>query len=299
MYGRWVGLAISGRLREAMGTATEMCELASRTGEEWIEAAGKRNLAVAQYLMGDLETARGNLQWVLAYSKRMPAELPAGFSHDPVLGAPSPLTHTEWALGDVEAAMCRSADIVTTISCRTKNANTVAYALTWDLLLQAFARDPDGLRMASDRLLDHTDRTGGMFWKQMGLWARGATEALKRNGRAALPLLTAGLDGFVATGGLQHVPFLQLYVAEALLFEGNSIAALDIIEDSRKIIRQTEQRFYEPEMHRVRGVVLESVGQTDEAVAAFRAAISVAGIQGSRTWQARAEESLANILERH
>jgi len=49
-------------------------------------------------------------------------------------------------------------------------------------------------------------------------------------------------------------------------------------------------------MHRLRGVVLTSMGRTDEGEQALREALAVAQAQGARGWELRAATSLARLL---
>ena len=114
-----------------------------------------------------------------------------------------------------------------------------------------------------------------------------------------LALVNAGIDGFVSTGGLQHVPFLKLSLVEGHYLNGDMAEALGALEEIRDLVERTDQRFYEPEMHRQRGIVLEVIGRTDEAAAAFREAIAVADGQGSVSWRDRAKENLALLNARN
>ena len=74
---------------------------------------------------------------------------------------------------------------------------------------------------------------------------------------------------------------------------GQMADALAVLEDAKELIAGTEQRIYEPEMHRLRGVVLEGFDRTEEARAAYETAVAIASAQGSITWWDRAAANLA------
>ena len=103
------------------------------------------------------------------------------------------------------------------------------------------------------------------------------------------------VDGFIATGGFQHIPYMELSLAEAHYLNGDMTKALEVLDESRDLIERTEQRLYEPEMHRWRGIVLEAAGRIEEAAAAYRMAIEVADGQGSVTWRDRASINLSAL----
>jgi tetratricopeptide (TPR) repeat protein len=208
-------------------------------------------------------------------------------------------THTDWALGRREEALACSSNAIETVARTGSDANSLAFALTWDILLGAFDRDAARVQASATRLMEHIRRTGGMFWEQLSRWGLGTAEVLRGNGADSLSLITAGIDGYRATGARQHVPFMKLSHAEALYLSGDVNAALGVLEESRDLIELTEQRAYEPEMHRWRGIVLESMGRSEEAAAAYDTAIAVADSQGSIIWRDRARKNRAALDARN
>lgn len=294
-YGQYVGKMLTGQLLQADETGRQVRAVAQETGFPWIDLIGIRLMGAARYLMGDLAGAHELLQRFTGSDERVLQEIPPGFAHNPVSTAPSILAHVEWALGCREAAFARSADAIEKATRARTDANSLPYALTWGTLIAAFDRDPERIRAAATHLLEYTRKTGGVFWEQIAQWGLGTAEILNGDASAGLPLVAAGIDGYMATGGLQHVPFMKLSLAEAHYLNGDMTKALEVLEESRDLIERTEQRFYEPEMHRWRGIVLEAAGRTDEAVAAYLTAIAIADRQGSVSWRDRAAGSLASL----
>jgi predicted ATPase len=58
---------------------------------------------------------------------------------------------------------------------------------------------------------------------------------------------------------------------------------------------RTKGRYYEAEMHRVRGELYLSIHDDGAAEASFREAISVAQHQSAKTWELRAAMSMARL----
>lgn len=121
---------------------------------------------------------------------------------------------------------------------------------------------------------------------------------LNGNGPTGLQSVTAGIDGMRSTGAKQHVPFQMLIHGEALYLTGDLNGALAVLEQSRDLIERTEQRAYEPEMRRWRGIVLEAIGRDADAAAVFDSAIAVADAQRSVIWCDRARENRASLSAR-
>ena len=68
-----------------------------------------------------------------------------------------------------------------------------------------------------------------------------------------------------------------------------------ILLQARERIESTSQRLFEPEMHRLRGVVLEGIGRSEDAMAAYEAAVAIVERQGNVPWRDRAAEALASL----
>lgn len=99
----------------------------------------------------------------------------------------------------------------------------------------------------------------------------------------------------MGTGALQHVPLAKLFEAEATLCSGDFQECSAILDEAAKIIAATSQRFYQPELYRLRGEVFSALRQNAEAEEQYRLAIELAITQASRSWQLRASTSLARL----
>lgn len=295
LYGEFVGQLISGETRRAEQTGQQVGDIAREAGVEWMDFVAARMIAGARFLLGDLTGADEALHQALAFGAKTTDEVPLGFAHHPVVTLASMRTHIDWAAGRRKEAFAFSSDAIDTIARTGSDANSLAYALSWDILLGAFERDGERVAKSAARLMEHTGRTGGVFWQQLSRWGLGTAEVLKGNSIGGLPLVAAGIDGFQKTGAWQHIPFLKLSHAEALYLSGDMTAALAVLEESRELIERTEQRAYEPEMHRWRGIVFERTGRREDAAAAYDTAIKVADGQGSVSWRDRARESRAAL----
>jgi len=95
------------------------------------------------------------------------------------------------------------------------------FAATEQVLMALSKKGADRQQM-HERLREHARRTGGMFWEQVSHWGLGAAAVMDGDTVAALPLLRSGIDGFVRTGALQHVPFFKLSLAEAHHLDGDT-----------------------------------------------------------------------------
>ncbi|MEX0281232.1 MAG: AAA family ATPase [Arenibacterium sp.] len=299
LYGAWVGLIIAARMKETATVADELVDLAARTGSIWMQITGYRALGSTQFLLGQLGQAEETFSRCLSLVKAGDAAFPAAFAHDPALTAPVVMANVEWARGKCDVALDRSEACVARAIRRTTDPNTMTFILVWHLLLCLMARNSERMKPVLEKLSDHTNRTGGAFPKLGLLMALGGYEVLEGKIDAAVENLRTGLDGWLGSGQLQCAPMYQLFLAEAHWKKGDPAAALDVLEEARQLVERTEQRIYEPEVHRFRGVFLESIDRIEDAEAAFRKAVSLASKQGNISWRDRAAANITAAQHRN
>lgn len=79
---------------------------------------------------------------------------------------------------------------------------------------------------------------------------------------------------------------------------GRTEAALTTLAEALALLNETEERFYEAEIHRLRGKLLLHQGRAAEAEASLQKAIDVARRQQARSWELRATMSLCRLWEK-
>jgi predicted ATPase len=103
-----------------------------------------------------------------------------------------------------------------------------------------------------------------------------------------------------ATGAFTWVEFARYLLSEALAKAGQTQEALDLIDTSLDRVRGTGGRWYEAELHRLRGDVLLSSGvSVGDVDACYRTAIEISARQGAKLWQLRASNALASLWSAH
>ena len=71
------------------------------------------------------------------------------------------------------------------------------------------------------------------------------------------------------------------------------------LDDSFPIIERTGQRWYEAEVHRLKGELLlaQDASNAEQAEQSFRTAIEISRKQHAKSWELRATSSLARLLD--
>jgi predicted ATPase len=98
------------------------------------------------------------------------------------------------------------------------------------------------------------------------------------------------------TGTLIWMQFSHYLLARALAADGQLQEASDMVERLLAEIGASGGRWYEAEIHRLKGDILRSQGKPPfEIEPHYETAIAVARRQGARVWELKATESLDSL----
>jgi ATP/maltotriose-dependent transcriptional regulator MalT len=110
-----------------------------------------------------------------------------------------------------------------------------------------------------------------------------------------ISLQRRALSGMARTGTAATLTAAMATLAELLGAAGDTDGALATIGDALAIAQRTDERYYEPELHRIKAQLLAQRGATADAAAAAAAAMSAADTQGSIPFAARARQLLGAL----
>ena len=98
-------------------------------------------------------------------------------------------------------------------------------------------------------------------------------------------------------GQVWLLPRFEAALAEAEASAGETDAGLRRLDDALAELERTEQRWYEAEMHRIRGEILLKRDPADTAAAeqSLQAAVAIAQSQKARSFELRAALALAKL----
>jgi predicted ATPase len=125
---------------------------------------------------------------------------------------------------------------------------------------------------------------------------RGWTEGQQAEPEAGVAAIEEGLAALEATGARMMLHAYRACLAETYWRAGRVVEALAAVEEGLAEV-ETNGRFYEAELHRLKGELLVSLqrGQVHEAEASLRTAVTVARMQNARRFERRAEASLHDL----
>ena len=129
---------------------------------------------------------------------------------------------------------------------------------------------------------------------------QGAAVAARGQGTAGLKQIQGGLDAYRASGAVFQRSYHLALLAEVLRAEGSQEEGLEALQEAVDLVETSGERFYEAEIHRLKGELLLAAPAeaSTAAEACFHKAIEIARAQKARSWELRAATSLARLWQR-
>jgi predicted ATPase len=151
----------------------------------------------------------------------------------------------------------------------------------------------------AERTIAYSNEYGFPQWSAGGLMLRGWARVDLGEVEAGLADLRNSIRGLEATGTLIWMQFAHYHLARALAASGRLEPAMELVERILAEIGASGGRWYEAEIHRLKGDILRIQGKSvSEIEPQYEAAIAVAKRQGARAWELRAAESLDVLRKR-
>ena len=108
-----------------------------------------------------------------------------------------------------------------------------------------------------------------------------------------------GIAAWRATGAVLHVPYFCTVLADVSAHLGHTADGLQALAEAHTLVEQHEDRYWEAEVYRLRGVLLLRQPGTPqaEAEAWLQRAVDVARRQEAKSLELRAAASLARLWQ--
>jgi class 3 adenylate cyclase/predicted ATPase len=213
--------------------------------------------------------------------------------HDPGVCAHLNGAWLEWLLGYPEKALA-SVDYGVRLGERLAHPLSLHQAFFYGAVLHLFRREPE-------MVLPYV-RAGEVVATEQGVALYMEPEILRSGAildqgaaREAAASLGESLAERQAIGRRLHGPYQLALLCEGLARAGHREGAIAALAEAEAAIETSGQRWWEAEIHRLRGTLLLSSQRFTECEACFERAINVAQQQQARSLELRAATSLARL----
>jgi class 3 adenylate cyclase/predicted ATPase len=289
MYGQWVIPYVRGDMAEALANSERFLRQAERQNETGYLMMGHRIYGSSLVWRGDTLRGSEHLRKALSlYSASEHEQLTYVFSQHPRTAALAHLCLALQHLGLLDQAMKAGWEAIAEAK-RIGHFNSIAYSLCFVSLLIMLRRETQTLEKTAEELLQLAQRHRASYWT---LWAKpmlGWVAAQSGKVEIGIRQMEESTDELRKQKANLWVPQTLLLEAEVLGKAEQYQRAYQLLDDAQALIEPLDQRFYEAELHRVRGAVMLSENcESTAGEASLDRAIDVARRQNSRFLELRA-----------
>jgi predicted ATPase len=298
LLGLWRFYHTQSQFHTAHEIGDTLLHLARRTDDPALAVIAHHTLGTTWLWPGALSVARRHLEAAIAHYTPDQHRAP-GFrmGHDLGVACRFYAAQTLWLLGYPAQALAHLHEALTL-------AHALAHplSLAWMLCRAASffqcCRDVAAVHEHAEAAVALTTKQGATQWVAQGTVFRGWALAMQGQ-EVGLAQVHQGITTVRARGQTLFVPYLYTVLADVCAHLGHPADGLQALAEAQTLIEQHEERCWEAEVCRLRGVLLlrQPVPQPEEAEAWLQRALDVARRQEAKSLELRAAMSLSRLWQ--
>ena len=205
---------------------------------------------------------------------------------------------TLWYLGYPDQALGRSHEAVT-LAQHVAHPFSLGYALNYAAMFHQLRRDGYAAQERAEAAISLTTEQGFPLWRTRAAVLRGWTLAHQGQAQAGITQITQGLMTYRVTGAEVLRPYWLALLADVHGTIGEPAAGLTVLTEALTLAEITGERWYEPELYRLKGKLLlqQNSAHQAEAETCFHYALDIARNQQARSFELRTATSLARLWQ--
>jgi len=294
LYGLWNVYLVRCELNQCDQLADQMLQLAQQKAEPVPLMMAYNVLHEAQFHRGNFLAARKHQEAGLAlYRNHEPRKLTATYGEDPGVSFLMYGAITLWHLGYPDQAL-QSMNEGNTVAGELANPFNIARAWYFCALTHLLRREFERTVEVAANLVELCDEHAYALLHAGGTILHGYALTFQGDVDRSIEQMRSGLSAWQATGAVSMRPFQLGLLADALGRANRCQEAIAAITEALGLCATTGERFWEAELHRVRG---ELAGD-EEAEGWLRASIRIAREQNAKSLELRSMSSLSRLYLR-
>jgi adenylate cyclase len=284
-------------------TARELGEtllrLAQRAHDPALAVIAHNALGATCFYLGALPAARMHLEEGIARYTTDQHHAPVfRIGQDPGVACRTFAALTLWLLGYPAQALTRLHDALA-LAHELAHPFSLAFARCRAAHVYQLRRDVLAVQEHAEAAVALATERGFPHWAAGGTSWRGWALAMQGQGEAGMAQVRQGIAARRATGAALFVPYYCTLLAEVCDHLGHPEDGLQALAEAHTLVEQHEERWWEAEIHRLRGVLLprQRGPQQAEAEAWLQRALDVARRQQAKSLELRAAMSLSRLWQ--
>jgi predicted ATPase len=299
LFGLWRFYLERSQLHTARELGDTLLRLAQRADDPALAVLAHQALGLTWFFLGALPAARQHLEAGIARYTPDQRRTPAfRIGSDPGVVCRHYAALTLWILGYSEQALARVHEALA-LAHALAHPYSLAAARCIAAWVSQCRRDVPATYEHAEAAVALATAQGFSLWAAHGTILHGWALALQGQGETGLAQLRQGLAAQRATAAALAVPYLCTVLADVCAHLGHTEEGLQALAEAHTLIEQHEERWYEAEIYRLRGVLLLRQPETPPAEAEtwLQRALDVARRQQAKSLELRAAMSLSRLWQ--
>jgi class 3 adenylate cyclase/predicted ATPase len=315
LFGLAAFYLIRAELRVAYEFGEQLLHLAQHQADSARLLIAHHGLGFIAFCRGALASAYVHFEHATAlYDPHQHGTLAFIYGFDPGVACCAWGAAVRWMLGYPDQALQHSRQALR-MAQTLAHPFTQTFALTWAAILHQLRREVSATWECAEAIASLSTAQGFPFYLAVGALWQGWALASQGQVEDGIAQLCQGLTDLRATGTVQGVSWHLVLLAEAYGHAGQPEAGLARLAEGLALMDTNEERFYEAELHRLKGDLLLQSGarepgsaistlplasrnpHTGEAEACFHRALATARRQQAKSLELRAALSLTRLWQ--
>ena len=214
------------------------------------------------------------------------------------VGCRAHAARTLWLLGYPEQALAHIHEALA-LAHALSHPYSLGFALGVAAFVSQFRRDVPAVHAQAEAAVALSIEQGFPQWVAYGTIMRGWALAMQGQGEEGIAQLRQGIAAYRATEAALYVPYFFTVLAEICDHLGHTEDGLQVLAKAHTLMEQQEERWWEAEISRLRGVLLlrQTTTQQAEAEACFQHALTIARRQQAKSLELRAAMHLTRLWQ--
>jgi predicted ATPase len=299
LRGLWAYYLVHAEYRTAHALGEQLLSLAQQVQDSAMLLAAYRALGSTLFRLGEAASALTHFaQGMALYDPQQHRASALLYGDDAGVICRIMAAWTLWYLGYPDQGLARI-DEALALAQHSAHPFSLGFALTFAAVSCLCRRERRAAQECAEAAISLATEQGFPHWWAMGSILRGWSLAHWGQAEEGLEQMHQGLIAFRATGAELHGPYFLALLAEVYGIMGQPAAGLTVLAEALTLADKTGEHLYEPELHRLKGVLLlqQSPDNHTEAHACFQHALDVARAQQAKSLELRAATSLSRLWQ--
>jgi class 3 adenylate cyclase/predicted ATPase len=290
---------VRAELQTAHTLGDQLLALALQVQDAAMLVAAHRALGVTLYQLGAVASAYTHLaQGIVLYDSQQHRAAALLYGDDSGVVCHSFAALSLWILGYPEQGLVRSQEAVT-LAQQCAHPLSLSFVLTFTAMFHAFRREMRLTQERAEAAISLAKEQGFPFWLALSSLLRGWALAQQEKVQEGIEQITQSLTAYRVTGAELLRPYFLALLADVHGTLGEPEAGLTALAEALTLAETTGERWYESEIHRLKGALLlqQNSNNQAEAETCFHHAIVIAQNQQAKSFELRTATSLARLWQ--